>query len=243
MWGSLETRKSVICRSSSSPNIISSLSLPRLPTSVNILLPYGKSKRTLVPEWLRSNGSVTGGGKSSHHGSSPSSISDVSSLVHHARHRNSSKVSDFDSLRATFLDRTHSLNSGRSSSNVSGKHAYSSFSRNHRHKDRERDKERMSFGESMLTSRVEKDILRHYPSMVYRKQGEPLPRRIAVNSVDNGNSNHNITNGFHSGGNIGSSIHKAVFEKDFPSLGTEERQGVPEIARVSSPVSAQLLKL
>ncbi|XP_039041750.1 uncharacterized protein LOC120180505 isoform X2 [Hibiscus syriacus] len=207
-----------------------------------------KSKRTLVPEWLRSNGTVTGGGNSAHHGaSSPSSISDVSSLVNHWRHRNSRKTSDFDSPRSTFLDRTHSLNSGRSFSNVSGKHAYSSFSRNHHDKDRERDKERMSFGdhwdcdsfdplESMLTRRVEKDTLRRSHSMVYRKQGGALPRRIAVDSGDNGNSNHYITNGFHSGGNIGSSIHKAEFEKDFPSLGSEERQGVPEIARVSSPV-------
>ncbi|XP_038994650.1 serine-rich adhesin for platelets-like [Hibiscus syriacus] len=203
-----------------------------------------KGKRTLFPEWLRSNGTV---GNSAHHGSSPSSNSDVSSLVHHGRHRNSRKVNDFDSSRSTFFDRTHTLNSGRSSSNVSGKHAYSSFSRNHRDKDRERDKERMSFGdhwdcdsfdplESMLTSRFEKDTLRRSHSMVYRKQGEPLPRRTAVNSGDNGNSNQNIANGFHSGGNIGSSIHKAEFENDFPSLGTEERQGVSEIARVSSPV-------
>ncbi|GMI83182.1 hypothetical protein like AT1G36990 [Hibiscus trionum] len=217
-----------------------------------------RSERTLVPEWLRSTGTVTGGGNSAHHFASSSSNPDVSSLLHHGRHRNSRKISDFDSPRSAFLDRTYSLNSGRSSSNVSAKHAYSSFSRSHRDKVRERDKERMNFGnhwdrgssdplESILTSRVEKlggistsraeiDALRRSHSMVYSKQGEPLSRRIAVDSGDNGNSSHIITNGLHSGGTIGSSIHKAVFEKDFPSLGTEERQGVPEIARVSSPV-------
>ncbi|XWS23811.1 hypothetical protein CRYUN_Cryun28dG0047600 [Craigia yunnanensis] len=216
-----------------------------------------RSEPALVPEWLRSTGSVTGGGNSAHHFASSSSHSDVSSLVHHGRHRNSRNISDFDSPRSAFLDRTSSLNSRWSSSNGSAKHAYSSFSRSHRDKDRERDKERSSFGdhwdrdssdplESILTSRVEKlggistsrveiDTLWRSHSMDSRKQGEPLPRRIAVDSRDSGNSNHNNGNGLLSGGTIGSSIHKAVFEKDFPSLGTEERQGVPEIARVSSP--------
>ncbi|OMO62945.1 hypothetical protein COLO4_32807 [Corchorus olitorius] len=68
-----------------------------------------------------------------------------------------------------------------------------------------------------------------------RKQGEPLPRRIAVDSRDSGINNHNNGNGLLSGGTSGSSIHKAVFDKDFPSLANEERQGVPEIVRVSSP--------
>ncbi|XP_022747269.1 uncharacterized protein LOC111296982 [Durio zibethinus] len=216
-----------------------------------------RSEPALVPEWLRSTGTVTGGGNSAHHFASSSSHSDASSSVHHGRHRNSRNVSDFDSPRSTFLERTSSLNLRRSSSNGSGKHAYSSFSRSHRDKDRERDKERLRFGdhwdrdssdplESILTSRGEKlggistcrietDTLRRSHSMVSRKQGEPLPRRIAVDSRDSGNSNHNNGNGLLSGGTIGSSIHKAVFEKDFPSLGTEERQGVPEIVRVSSP--------
>ena len=176
--------------------------------------------------------------------------------MHHGRHRNSRNISDFDSPHSAFLDRTSSLNSRRSSSNGSAKHAYSSFSRSHRDKDRERDKERSSFGdhwdrdssdplESTLTSRIEKlgistsrveiDTLRRSHSMVSRKQGEPLPRRIAVDSRDSGNLNHSNGNGLLSGGTIGSNVHKAVFEKDFPSLGTEERQVLPEIARVSSP--------
>ncbi|KAK8298897.1 hypothetical protein V6Z12_D05G287300 [Gossypium hirsutum] len=200
-----------------------------------------RSEPALVPEWLRSTGTVTGGGNSAHHFTSSSSNSDVSSLLHHGRHRNSRNISDFRSPRSAFLDRTCSLNSGRSSRNVSAKHAYSSFSRSHRDKDRERDKERTSFGdhwdrycseplESILTSRVEK-----LGGISTSRLVEPLPRRIVVDSRDNGNSNHNISNGLHSGGTIGSSIPKAVFEKDFPSLGTEERQGVPEMVRVSSP--------
>ncbi|XVF64654.1 hypothetical protein PTKIN_Ptkin09bG0185200 [Pterospermum kingtungense] len=216
-----------------------------------------RSEPALVPEWLRSTGSVTGGGNSAHHFASSSPHSDVPSLVHHGRHRNSRNISDFDSPRSSFLDRTSSLNSRRSSSNGSAKHAYSSFSRSHRDKDRERDKERSGFGEywdrdssdpleSILSGRVEKlgistgrveiDRLLRSRSMVSRKQGEPLPRKIAVDSRDSSNSNDNNGNGLLSGVNIGSSIQKAVFEKDFPSLGTEERPAVPEIARVSSPV-------
>ncbi|XP_022773199.1 uncharacterized protein LOC111315609 [Durio zibethinus] len=219
----------------------------------------GKREPALVPEWLRNTGTVTGVGNSANQFASPSSHSDVSSLVHHGRHRNSRNISDFHSPRSGFLNRTSSLNSRRSSSNGYAKNAYSSFSRSHRNKDPERDKERSSFRdhwdgdssdplESILTSRFEKldsltsrieiDKLRCSHSMVPRKHGEPLPQRIAVDSGDSGNSNHNNGNGLLSGGTIGSSIHKAVFEKDFPSLRTEERQVVPEIARVSSPLSS-----
>ncbi|KAB2076530.1 hypothetical protein ES319_A06G047200v1 [Gossypium barbadense] len=204
-----------------------------------------RSEPALVPEWLRSNGTVTGGGNSAHNFASSSSHSD-SSLVHHGRHRNSRNISDFDSHRPTFLDRTFSLNSRRSSSNGSAKHAYSSFSRSHRDRDRERDKARSNFGdhrdrassdalESILSGRGEIDTLHRSHSMFSRKPGESLPRRIGVDVRDSINSNHNNGNGLVSGVTLGSSIHKAVFEKDFPSLGTEDRQVVPEITRVLSP--------
>ncbi|KAK8552561.1 hypothetical protein V6N12_041150 [Hibiscus sabdariffa] len=51
-----------------------------------------RSERTLVPEWLRSTGTSTGGGNSAHHFAFSSSNSDVSSLLHHGRHRNSRKI-------------------------------------------------------------------------------------------------------------------------------------------------------
>ncbi|GMI77166.1 hypothetical protein like AT1G36990 [Hibiscus trionum] len=203
-----------------------------------------RSEPTFVPEWLKSNSTVTGSGNLAHNFASSSSHSDFSS-THHGRHRNSRNVSDFDSHRSAFLDRSSSLNS-RSSSNGSAKHAYSSFSRSHRDKDRDWDKVRLNFGdhqdraaseplESLLTSRVEVETLHRSNSMFSRKQVEPLPRRVWVDARDSSNSNHNNGNGLLSGGTVGSSIHKAVFERDFPSLGTEDRQVVPEITRVSSP--------
>ncbi|GKU98511.1 hypothetical protein SLEP1_g11508 [Rubroshorea leprosula] len=206
-----------------------------------------RSEPTLVPEWLRSTGSVTGGGNSAHHSTSSSSHTDVNLPSHHLRNRNTRSTSDFDSPRSAFLDRTSSSNSRRSSSNGSAKHAYGSFSRNHRDKDRERDKERTGFGDhwdndssdalaSILTSRVEKNTLRRSHSMVSRKHGELFPGRVTADSKDTGNGNHSNGNGLLSGSAIvSSSIQKSAFEKDFPTLGTEEKQRVPDIPRVSSP--------
>lgn len=170
---------------------------------------------------------------------------EVSSLSNHTRNRTYKSISDFDTPRSAFLDRSSSSNSRRSSTNGSAKHAYSSFNRSHREKDREKDKDRSSFGDhwdrdssdplGTIFIRGEKDTLRRSQSMVSRKQGELLPRRISNDVKTSSNTNHTNGNGVLSGVGIGSSIQKAVFEKDFPSLGTEERQGVPDIGRVSSP--------
>ncbi|CAI0583896.1 unnamed protein product [Linum tenue] len=206
-----------------------------------------RSEPTLVPEWLRTTGSVSGGGSSAHHFASSSSHSDISSSSNHSRSRNSKSSSDFDSPRLAFLDRTSSSNSRRSSSNGSGKHAYSSFSRNHRDKERDRDKDRLSFTDhwdrdpsdplgSLLTVRNEKDTLRRSHSMVTRKHNDVLPRRVA-SDLKNGSSssNHVNGNGLISGSVLGNTAQKTTFEKDFPSLGTEERPVVPDVVRVSSP--------
>ncbi|CAN6679191.1 unnamed protein product [Malus baccata var. baccata] len=203
-----------------------------------------RSEPTLVPEWLRSTGSVTGGGSSAHHFASSSSHSDVSSLANHLRNRTSKSITDFDTPRSAFLDRSSSSNSRRSSGNGSAKHAYSSFNRSHRDKDREKEKERSNFGDhwdrdssdplgNIFTSRVEKDTLRRSQSMVSRKQTELLPRRAAIDSKSSGNSNHHNGNGLLSG--VGVGIQKVVFDKDFPLLGTEERPAAPDIGRVPSP--------
>ncbi|KAJ8773365.1 hypothetical protein K2173_028542 [Erythroxylum novogranatense] len=204
-----------------------------------------KSKPTFVPEWLRSSGNVLGSGNSAHHYPSSSSQADVSSSTLHTRNRNSKTVSEFDSPRTALLDRTSS-NSRRSYSNGSAKHAYSSFSRNHRDKDREREKERSSFGDSwdrdgseplgsILTNRIEKGTLQRTVSMVSRKQGDSLSRRLGVDLKNGSSGNFANGNGLISGAAGSGNIQKVVFEKDFPSLGSEEKQGLPEMGRVSSP--------
>ncbi|KAK7410566.1 hypothetical protein VNO78_01442 [Psophocarpus tetragonolobus] len=204
-----------------------------------------KSEPTLVPEWLRSAGSVAGSGSSAHHFAVPSNHTDASYVAHHTRNRSSKTTSDFDSPRSVFLERTFSSNSRRSI-NVSAKHAYSSFNRSHRDKDRDREKDRSNFVDhwdrdcseplsDIFSGRIERDTLRRSHSMVSRKQNDVLTHRVGVDVKSVGNSNQKITNDLLSGSNISSSIQKAVFNKDFPSLGADERQGITEIARVSSP--------
>ncbi|KAA8546356.1 hypothetical protein F0562_002905 [Nyssa sinensis] len=208
-----------------------------------------RSEPSLVPEWLRSTGSVAGGGNSAQHFASSSSHSDASS-AHSTRNRSSRALIDKDTARSAFLDQTSSSNSRRSSSsngpNGSTKHPYSSFSRSHRDKNRDKEKERSVIGDlwdndcsdplgNILISRSEKDTLRRSRSMVSRKPSEVLPRR-AVDSKNDGSNNRNNSNGLLSGGSVASGIQKAAFEKDFPSLGTEEKQGVTDIGRVSSPI-------
>ncbi|KAK7311583.1 hypothetical protein RJT34_09822 [Clitoria ternatea] len=204
-----------------------------------------KSEPALVPEWLRSAGSVAGAGGSAHHFTSPSTHTDAPYAAH-TRNRSSKTNSDFDSPRSVFLERTFSSNSRRSI-NGSAKHAYSSFNRSHRDKDRDREKDRLNFVDhwdrdcseplaDLFPGRIERDTLRRSHSMVSRKQNELLSHRVAVDTKSScNNSNHVNGSDILSGGSIGSSIHKAVFDKDFPSLGTEERQGITEIVRVSSP--------
>lgn len=199
-----------------------------------------RSEPALVPEWLRSTGSVTGGGTSTHQLAS-SLQSDVSSSFP-SRNRCSRSNSEKDSQRPAFLDRSFSSNSRRSSgSNGSAKHPYSSFTRSHRDRNREKDKERFITGdlwdrdssgslENILTSSIDKTSLRRSQSLAPRRTGEVLPRR--TEDLRNGaNGNHYNGNGLILGGSHLSGIQKAAFEKDFPSLGTEEKPG-----RVSSPV-------
>jgi len=167
-------------------------------------------------------------------------------VAHHTRNKSFKNAGDFDSARSVFLERTSSSNSRRSSINGSAKHAYSSFNRSHRDKDRDRERDRSSFGDNweidgsdpltnLFSGRMERDTLRRSHSMISRKQSEIVPRRVAVDTKSGGNSHYNNSNGILSGSNVSSSIQKAVFDKDFPSLGTEEKQGTAEVVRVSSP--------
>ncbi|KAH0776085.1 hypothetical protein KY290_007496 [Solanum tuberosum] len=201
-----------------------------------------RSEPALVPEWLRSTGSVTGGGSSSPHFATSSLHSDVTLSTLSSRNRSPRSVSDKDSPRSVFLDRSSSSNSRRSSSGTSSKHPYSSFNRNHRDKNREREKERPGTVDlwdhdtsdplgNILAGRVDKNSLRRSQSLVSRKPGEFLPRRTE-DSKGGISSTHNSGNGIHSGGSSSfNGNQKAAFEKDFPSLGIEERQ----VTRVSSP--------
>ncbi|KAL1820324.1 hypothetical protein ACET3Z_015193 [Daucus carota] len=194
----------------------------------------------LVPEWLRCSGSVTGGGSSAHHFASSS---DVNSSTLSVRNKAFRSINDKDSPRSSFLDRSGSSNSRRSSSsNGSSKHPYSSFTRSHRDKTRDREKERPAIRDlwdpdplaSILGSRVE-NTLRRSQSMVSRKNSEALPRKVSE-LKGGSSSNRSSDNGVLSGGSNMRGVQKVAFEKDFPSLGAEEKQVVSDVGRMTSPL-------
>ncbi|GMH17433.1 hypothetical protein Nepgr_019274 [Nepenthes gracilis] len=205
-----------------------------------------RSEPSLVPEWLRSTGSGTGGGSSSHHFAP--SHSDGPLLALPKRNRSSKSINN-DEHQSSVLDRSVSFNS-RSSSSSNGltkndknySRSYSSFTRNHR--DREKDRLMISdhcdaeYSEplrSMLSARTEKETLRCSQSMVSRMQGELLQRRVSTDSRSGShNNNGNGIGGLTVGGSV-TGIQKVTLEKDFPSLVSEERPATPEVSRVSSP--------
>ncbi|CAK9168149.1 unnamed protein product [Ilex paraguariensis] len=204
-----------------------------------------KSEPALVPEWLRCTGSVIGGGTSSHHFASSSSHSGTDGFLR-TRNRSSRNVNDKDSPRAPFLDRP-SLSNSRFSSGSTGstKHPYSSFTRSHRDKNRDKEKDRSVIEDlwdhdssdplgNILGTRIEKTILMRSQSLVSRKPHEVLPQR-AVDLKNGSNNNHSSGHDVLAGESVAGGIQKAAFEKDFPTLGTEEKQGVLDIGRVSSP--------
>ncbi|GER37775.1 ABC-2 type transporter family protein [Striga asiatica] len=189
-----------------------------------------RTEPALAPEWLRCSGNAAGGSTSVHH-------KDVSSSAHSTQSRYLRSNSKKDSPR--YLDRNWSSSSRHSaSSNGSTKHPYSSFSRSRWDKNRDREKEKSLSRDiwdhdssdplpSILTSRVEKGGLSRSKSLVSRKPGEPLPRRADDSRVSG--------NGVLSAGSNHSTNQKAVFDKDFPTLVTEEKQNVSGIKRVLSP--------
>ncbi|KAF8411824.1 hypothetical protein HHK36_004383 [Tetracentron sinense] len=216
-----------------------------------------RSKPTLAPEWLKSTGNLTGGGSATHHFASSSLHADDHAVTLPTRNRLSVSTSDSDTPRSALLDRTSSSYFRRSSSNNGSmmhdkdpSPSYSSFSRSHRDRDREKDprnyreKEKSVLGDyrdhdhsdpPIFNSRVENYTLRRSHSMISGKRSEVWPRRAAADSNSGKNGNHNNGNGLLVGGSIVSGIHKAAFEREFPSLGAEERQGAPDIGRVPSP--------
>ncbi|CAA7062331.1 unnamed protein product [Microthlaspi erraticum] len=202
-----------------------------------------KGEPSLVPEWLR----ISGGGSSNHLLVSSSSHSDSASLQNNSRNRNSRSKSDVDSIHSPFLDRSSSTNSRRGTSNgTGGKHAYSSFNfnRSQRDKDRMREKDRSYVDQWDLDTCIplrnivagrDQDQLRRSHSMVTRKQGDHLSRGFTVGLKNGGSSTSYNGNGILPGPSIGNSFQRTGFDKDFPSLGADEKHGGQDVVRVSSP--------
>uniref|UniRef100_A0A7N0TK66 Uncharacterized protein n=1 Tax=Kalanchoe fedtschenkoi TaxID=63787 RepID=A0A7N0TK66_KALFE len=197
----------------------------------------GSSEPSLVPEWLRNNGHGNSGGTAVHHIASANTHSDTPLLANSARNRQSRNITEIDNPRAN-LDRSSSINSRRTSSNNgSTKHPYSSFSKSHREKEREKDKDRsgfVDFWEHNSFDPLPQNALSSR-SMVSRKQGDLLPHRVGLHTKGAVSNNHLNRNGLATGDKSPISVPKVSFENDFPSLGADEKQGVPNVARVASP--------
>ncbi|GER40352.1 fatty acid hydroxylase superfamily [Striga asiatica] len=183
-----------------------------------------RTEPALVPEWLRCTGNVAASGTSAHH-------KDTSSM-HSPRSRTVRSNSEKDSSR--FLGRSSLTDSRRnSSSNGSEKHPYSSFTRNPRNRNRAREKEKafpndiwdhgsLDPLESILTRGVERIGFRRSQSLVTRKPGEVATRTVEDSKKPRQSSSNP------------SGVQNSGLERDFPALGTEEKQGVIGNSRVPS---------
>ncbi|KAL6545768.1 hypothetical protein OROGR_009642 [Orobanche gracilis] len=202
-----------------------------------------RSEPILVPEWLKNAGNSTGGGFISHTDDHAASrIARNKSFVNSNGH-NSGRSSSSERTTSSYFRRSSSSNS---SGNV---RTYSSFGRNQWDRDWEkdtynyRDQDKSAKGDCrhrdlsdppMKTpiSKFDRDELRRSQNMVSGKHGDTWPKKVVTES--SGTSGKN-TNGVHTRGTPVGAVTKAAFERDFPSLGGEERAVTPEVGRVPSP--------
>ncbi|XP_073151264.1 uncharacterized protein [Henckelia pumila] len=192
-----------------------------------------RSEPALVPEWLKNTGNLTSGNTTAHSG-------DLTA-VKFARNKSFVNGSGHDLGRSSNSSYFH-----RSSNSNSSGHprSYNSFGRNQRDKDWEKDtydsrgKEKSSLGErqyqdfSALSIKCERDGFRHSQSMSSGKHGDTWHKKVP-NDVSNSRGYSN--NGVLTKSGPVSTEKKATFERDFPSLGSEERSVPPEVGRVPSP--------
>ncbi|KAK6156912.1 hypothetical protein DH2020_011160 [Rehmannia glutinosa] len=202
-----------------------------------------RSEPTLVPEWLKNAGSSTGGGSVSH--------TDDHTASRVVRNKSFVNSNGHDFGRSSSSERTTSANFRRSSSsNSSGNfRSYSSFGRNQRDRDWEKDtygyhdREKSAVGDrryrdfsdplgNTSLSKFERDGLRRSQSMISGKRGDTWPKKVVTDSSDASGKN---MNGFLTRGSPVGGVNKAAFERNFPSLGAEERSATPEVGRVPSP--------
>ncbi|KAI3725267.1 hypothetical protein L1987_65048 [Smallanthus sonchifolius] len=169
-----------------------------------------RSEPTFVPEWLKNSGSLT---TSSHQSSLQS---DDQSASKYLRRKSLIDSGDSDSgspTTSSYFRRTSSYNGSYRL------RSYSSFGRKDWDKNKEKYGSRYRDSDplgSILPSRFEKDGLRRSQSNLAATRGESWPRKVIGDK--NGHNNGKIS-----------------FERDFPSLGSEEKHVDSGIGRVPSP--------
>ncbi|KAL8521011.1 hypothetical protein ACS0TY_011524 [Phlomoides rotata] len=202
-----------------------------------------RSEPTLVPQWLKNAGTSTTSSSVSHSDDHPASrVARNKSFVNSNGHE-FGRSSGSEKTTSSYFRRS-------SSSNSSGSfRSYSTLGRNQRDRDLEKDTydsrdqdntilgdrrhRNISdpFGDASL-SKFERDGLRRSQSMISGKRGDLWPKKVAT---DSGNASGKNTNGLLTKSSPVTGVSKATFERDFPSLGAEERVVIPEVGRVPSP--------
>ena len=161
---------------------------------------------------------------------------------------------DHDTGRSSNLERTTSSYFRRSSSSNGSGHprSFSSFGRTNREREWEkdihdyRDKDKSVLSDhrhrdysdplgNILPGRLERDMLRRSQSMITGKRGDMWPRKVAADVSTVNKTIHSNGDGQLASGIVTSSVQKAAFDRNFPSLGAEDKQGAPDIGRVTSP--------
>ncbi|XP_071725626.1 uncharacterized protein [Rutidosis leptorrhynchoides] len=198
-----------------------------------------RTEPTFVPEWLKSSGGLS---TTSHQFTSSSFPSDEQRVSKSLRNKsldsNLGRSSGSDRTTSSYLRRP-SISNGSASLR-----SYSSFNKNN-HRDRDRDnkdiynlrnKEKSGNRHqdyidplgNIFPSRFEKDGLRRSHSSLSGKRGDSSswPRKVASDFTLANKSSHN---------NGPISSVKTSFEKDFPSLGQDEKHADSDIGRVPSP--------
>ncbi|CAA2982735.1 Hypothetical predicted protein [Olea europaea subsp. europaea] len=200
-----------------------------------------RSEPTLVPEWLKNGGSQTGGSTTSHSVGHPASNLTRNKSFAHSNVHDSRRYSGSDRTTSSYFQQS-------SSSNGSGRlRSYSSFGKNQRERDRDiydsRNKEKPLSGDhehrdfsdvfgNIVPSKFEGDKLSRSQSMISGNRGETWPKKVITNLSSASRKN----NGLLTEGSPVGIANKSAFERDFPSLGAEERPATPEVGRVPSPV-------
>ncbi|KAK8971154.1 hypothetical protein KSP40_PGU020777 [Platanthera guangdongensis] len=195
-----------------------------------------RSEPSFVPEWYRGTGSssITSSNFSLHTCSSHSASDELNSQFS-SRNRFSMTVCDHDTPRSlSFTDRIRTSSCFHVSSKSNGfmgrekdlpSRAYISSGRSHRDRNWDREKDLVdgfsTYTESLIGTKSRKEYLRRSHSMASRSLGDPWIKRSVYDS----------SNGIPSMG----SISKSSFERDFPSLGVEEKNVGSDVARVVSP--------
>ncbi|GLT27899.1 hypothetical protein SLA2020_028660 [Shorea laevis] len=199
-----------------------------------------RSEPSLVPQWLKSSGSISSSASSQQQLTS-SLYSDNHSTARHARNK-SSVSSNHDIGCSSVSDRSASAYFRRSSSSngTSLSRSYSGFSKGRRDRDWEKDtngyhdKERnLDYANSLddMLPSFDKDPLWRSQSLITGKRGDTWPRKVRSDSNAVNKSNHTSGNALNEINAVG---NQSTFEHNFPSLGAEERQVGAETGRVSS---------